>query len=192
MEDVAVAEFDAEDSVQSVELGIEFDTKVLEAVIQKEYTVSFPQFLVRIRKLDSGVELYLESVGDFPLQNLSLKSTIFYRESIDTLTMRSYFKSFTDNSLICSNYRYKMLSSIKFDPFFKCIAYVLMLKIHRVRLCSTIISELKAKGENGIYPELKKLIDLILVSQYEINKRKLLPIVRECRTIKKLFKQLRV
>jgi hypothetical protein len=175
---------------QFIRLGVEFDIKVLEAIIKNRDTVSFPMFVVSIRRMSSDTELKLHILEGFSLQKIEISSTIFYPESFDTFTMRSYFKEFNNQNLICSIYEYRLLSSIKFDPLYKCIAYVLLLKKHRARLFRKLINDMRDEGENGIYPELKKLMDIVLGSQYEMRKRRHLPVIKEGRSAKKPFRQL--
>ena len=176
---------------QYVKMGIEFDVKILEAMILNEDIVRFQFFVVSIRKLSDGVELTLDGVG-IPLENIELNSTIFYRESVHKMTMRPYFRDFTDTNLIASNFNYRMLSSIKFDSLYKCIAYVIILKSHRARLCNAILMDIKARGTDGIYDELRKLMDLVQGSFYDSHKRRHLPVIRDGRTVKKPLRQLRV
>ena len=165
--------------------NLEFDIKVLEAMLLNKDFVVFPYFVLSIRNFSDGVELTLQEIPGFPLQRIEINSTIFYQESVDTYTMRKYFRNFDDANLICSNLNYRILSSIKINPLYKCIAYVLMLRIRRVKYCAGIINDIKRKGDQGIYKQLRKLMDMVLDSQFDLRRRRMLPVIQEGRSAKK-------
>lgn len=176
-----------------IKINVEFDVKILEAMILNEDIVRFPFFLVIIRKLSDGPELTIEEIG-VPLDDIEINSMIFSKESVHKLVMRPYFREFSDTNLICSNPHYKMLSSIKFDSWYKCIAYVLWIKIRKGKseLCFSILEGLKAKGDQGIYNKLRELMNIILASQYDNHKKRHLPVIKDGRSPKAPFRQLKV
>jgi hypothetical protein len=146
-------------------LNLDFDYSIMEAIILGRNSVNYYGCSLRLDN-DNGL---MVTIDDLTTNAVAITSILFDRVTYNNFKLRKCFINFDDKDLINKNVNYRILSTIKFDPFYKCIAYMLLLSIDNRKACEDIVNRMKTAGGN-LYNEVRKLMELIVESQVKMEK----------------------